>query len=167
MFLIKFYCFSRYTWWEGKNSSCNTIDGTDGLQFGPPIYKDYKLDVYVHELCRKLKLVYLEDFEVEGISAYRFTPAKDTFTNPYEPDGQHNMCYCTKGDQSCNVTGLLDISTCSDVSLGAPIVMSSPHFYGVSDSVKSKFDGLKEINKDNENNFRTLVDIEPVSESYF
>ena len=46
-------------------------------------------------------------------------------------------------------------------------LLSSSHFYGVSDSVKSKFDGLKEINKDNENNFRTLVDIEPVSESYF
>ena len=159
---------SRINWWRDTNSSCNTIDGTDGVQFGPPIYKDYKLDVYVHELCRKLKLDYLQDVQIKGINAYRFTPSADTFMNPFASGGQQNMCFCTKKNSSeCNVTGLLDISTCSDVSLGAPMVMSSPHFYGVSDSVKSKFDGLKEINKDNENNFRTLVDIEPVSESYF
>ena len=118
-------------------------------------------------MCRKLKLDYLEDVEIKGINAYRFTPAKDTFMDPLSPGGQRNLCYCTKKNiTECDVDGLLDISSCSDVSLGAPMVISSPHFYGVSKSVKSKFDGLKDTSK-NEDDFRTLVDVEPVSKSYF
>ena len=114
-------------------------------------------------MCRKLKLVYLEDVEIKGINAYRFTPATDTFANPSAPEGQHNKCYCIKKNiTECNADGLLDISSCSSVSLGAPMVISSPHFYGASQSVKSKFDGLKDTSK-NQSDFRTLVDIEPVS----
>lgn len=47
---LKFF-ISQLNIWE-KNSKCNEIIGTDGLQFHPEIDKNDILHVFSSELCR-------------------------------------------------------------------------------------------------------------------
>ncbi|KAM8938671.1 lysosome membrane protein 2 [Pelodytes ibericus] len=138
-------------WWTTE--TCNMINGTDGTSFHPLIDKDDILDMFSTDLCRSLNTVYERSGIVKGVPVYRFTPSSKTFANvSVNPE---NVGYCVPAG-NCLPAGLLNVSNCKK---GAPIVLSSPHFYQADDSVINSIHGM-EPNKEND---ETFLDLNPLT----
>lgn len=122
--------FAKVDTWNGKSSldwwttnECNMINGTNGASFHPIITKNETLYMFSSDLCRSLYAVYEEDVIVKGIAGYRFSPPSKVFANlTVNPD---NAGFCVPAG-NCLGSGVLNVSACKQ---GAPILMSSPHFY--------------------------------------
>ncbi|KAG1692631.1 Lysosome membrane protein 2 [Nymphon striatum] len=122
----------------------------DGGQFPPSVSKKDVLYTFSTDLCRSLHLTYEKNVDHHGISTYRFIAPEDLFADPrtFAP----NKCYCTT--KPCFGKGLLDISSCKK---GAPVVMSSPHFYQAAKEYQDAVVGLTPDKTKHE----TLLDVEP------
>ncbi|KAJ0015391.1 hypothetical protein NQD34_009011 [Periophthalmus magnuspinnatus] len=126
--------FARVDTWNGKSSldwwttdECNMINGTNGASFHPVITKSETLYMFSSDLCRSLYAEYEEDVTVKGIPGYRFSPPGKVFANlTVNPD---NAGFCVPAG-NCLGSGVLNVSACKQ---GAPILMSSPHFYQADD----------------------------------
>lgn len=119
-----------------KTDECNRLDGSDGSQFPPTtLSRKSKLYVFHKDLCRRFPLVYKEDIDVvPGVTAFRFQAPRNVFDTPNtNPD---NACYySSKTDPP---SGVFDSSPCN----GAPVMMSFPHFYLGTPSLRKDVLGL-------------------------
>ncbi|CAL9683303.1 unnamed protein product [Knipowitschia caucasica] len=122
--------FATVDTWNGKRSldwwttaECNMINGTNGATFHPMITKNERLYMFSSDLCRSLYAEYEEDIIVKGIPGYRFSPPSKVFANLTE--NPENAGFCVPAG-NCLGSGVLNVSVCKQ---GAPILMSSPHFY--------------------------------------
>lgn len=132
-------------------------------------------------LCvyRSIYAVYESDVSVRGVPGFRFVPPSEVFANvTINPD---NIGFCVTND-TCMGSGLLNVSVCKEgmcvrtrvcesklVSLvilpshflvmsGAPIIMSSPHFYQADDKYVQDVYGMNPSKEEHE----TAIDINPV-----
>ncbi|XP_078415707.1 lysosome membrane protein 2-like isoform X2 [Cetorhinus maximus] len=135
-------------WWA--SNFCNMINGTDGASFHPLIKKNEMLYVFASDICRSFYLLFEKELEVQGISAYRFVLPKEAFEN----DHPSNRGCCPGG--ICPMSGILNISICRQ---GAPVFVSTPHFYNGDPRLVSAIGGMK---PDMETH-QTFLDIEPMT----
>lgn len=152
--------FSRVDTWKGESSlnwwtsdECNMINGTIGTSFHPVITKNDMLYIFSSDLCRSLYTVYEEDVTVKGITGYRFVPPSSVFANlTVNPD---NAGFCVPAG-NCLGSGLLNVSVCKE---GAPIIMSSPHFYQADEKFAQDIFGMMP----NKEEHQTAIDINPLT----
>lgn len=62
--------YKKLPFWA--SSGCNTINGSDGTLFPPPIKKTEPLYIFNQELCRTVNLIYDRPSDIRAIKAYRF-----------------------------------------------------------------------------------------------
>lgn len=142
---------SSLDWWT--TDECNMINGTNGASFHPVITKNETLYMFASDLCRSLYVVYEEDVTVKGIPGYRFSPPSKVFGNmTVNPD---NTGFCVPPG-NCLGSGVLNVSVCKQ---GAPIIMSSPHFYQADDKYVEDIFGMKP----NKELHQTAIDINPLT----
>ena len=135
------------TW---SDPECNTIRGSDGVQFSPFRKDKSKLYVFTHELCRAVALEYKRDSDVRGIKTYRYEPVKGLFTRK-SADGK---CDCSDSYR-CKYPGVVDLSPCWYQS---PLYGSMPHFSGDEFSeLRKSIIGLKP----NVSRHTSFVDLDP------
>ncbi|XP_034048053.1 lysosome membrane protein 2c [Thalassophryne amazonica] len=152
--------FAQVDTWNGESSlnwwttdECNMINGTNGAFFHSVINKNETLYMFISDMCRSLYTLYEEDVTVKGIPGYRFTPPSKVFANlTVNPD---NAGFCVPAG-NCMGSGLLNVSVCKQ---GAPIVMSSPHFYQADDKFVEDVFGMQPDKEQHQ----TTVDINPLT----
>ncbi|XP_012731864.2 lysosome membrane protein 2c [Fundulus heteroclitus] len=152
--------FARVDTWNGKSSldwwtsdECNSINGTNGASFHPVISKNEVLYMFSSDLCRSLYAVYTDDVAVKGIPGYRFSPPFEVFANlTLNPA---NAGFCVPAG-NCLGSGLLNVSACKQ---GAPIIMSSPHFYQADEKFVQDVFGMRPKKDDHQ----TAIDINPLT----
>lgn len=138
-------------WWSSEE--CNMINGTDGASFHPIITKADRLYIFSSDLCRSLYVQYECDVSVQGVPGFRFVPPADVFSSPdINPD---NAGFCVPPGH-CLGSGLLNASVCKQ---GAPIIMSSPHFYQADQKFVDDIWGMKP----NKEEHQTFADINPLT----
>ncbi|KAM3874528.1 lysosome membrane protein 2c [Diretmus argenteus] len=152
--------FARVDTWNGERSvkwwttdECNMINGTNGASFHPVISKNETLYMFSTDLCRSLYAQYAEDVNVKGIPGYRFTPPSKVFAN--QTVNPENAGFCVPAG-NCLGSGLLNVSVCKQ---GAPIIMSSPHFYQADEKFVLDVFGMKP----NKERHQTTIDINPLT----
>ncbi|KAK2819067.1 hypothetical protein Q5P01_024628 [Channa striata] len=152
--------FARVDTWNGESSlnwwtsdECNMINGTNGASFHPVITKDEMLYIFSSELCRSLYALYEKDVTVKGIPGYRFVPPSAVFANLTVNPA--NAGFCVPAG-NCLGSGLLNVSPCKN---GAPIIMSSPHFYQADEKYVNDVFGMKPVKELHE----TTIDINPIT----
>ncbi|KAI4887791.1 hypothetical protein NFI96_005766 [Prochilodus magdalenae] len=151
--------FARVDLWRGQSSlswwstnQCNMINGTNGASFHPVINKTERLYMFSSDLCRSLYATFESEVSVLGIPAFRFVPPSEVFANmTVNPD---NAGFCTGGN--CLGSGLLNVSVCKQ---GAPIIMSSPHFYQADEKFVQDVYGMQPRKEEHQ----TAIDINPVN----
>ncbi|XP_060916733.1 lysosome membrane protein 2c [Labrus mixtus] len=142
---------SHLSWWT--TDECNMINGTNGASFHPVINKDETLYMFSSDLCRSLYAVFEEDVSVQGIPGYRFSPPSEVFANMTLNPA--NTGFCVPAG-NCMGSGVLNVSVCKQ---GAPIIMSSPHFYQADEKYVEDVFGMrpsKELHQ-------TTIDIHPLT----
>ncbi|KAJ6657480.1 hypothetical protein lerEdw1_002415 [Lerista edwardsae] len=152
--------FTRIVKWRGKETVnfwstpyANMINGTDGTSFHPLLSTDEVLYVFVSDFCRSIYMHFQKYTTVEGIPAYRFSPTSMLFANAtVNPD---NIGFCVPAGH-CLGAGLLNVSACRQ---GAPIFLSSPHFYMCAEKYVKAIDGMHPNARDHE----TFLDINPLT----
>lgn len=152
--------FAKVDTWNGKSSldwwttdECNMINGTNGASFHPVITKNETLYLFSSDLCRSLYAVYENDVVVKGIAGYRFSPPSKVFANlTVNPD---NAGFCVPAG-NCLGSGVLNVSVCKQ---GAPILMSSPHFYQADEKYVQDVSGMKPIKEWHQ----TSIDLNPLT----
>ncbi|KAM9450699.1 lysosome membrane protein 2c [Clarias gariepinus] len=151
--------FARIDLWRGQSSldwwttnQCNMINGTNGGTFHPIISKTEKLYMFSSDLCRSIYATFESELSIRGIPAYRFVPPSAVFANStINPD---NTGFCVGGN--CLSSGLLNVSVCKE---GAPIIMSSPHFYQADQKFVDDIFGMRPRKEEHE----TAIDIHPLT----
>ncbi|XP_038139578.1 lysosome membrane protein 2c [Cyprinodon tularosa] len=152
--------FARVDTWNGKSSldwwtsdECNMINGTNGASFHPIISKNEVLYMFSSDLCRSLYAVYTDDMIVKGIPGYRFAPPFEVFANLTVNPA--NTGFCVPAG-NCLGSGLLNVSMCKQ---GAPIIMSSPHFYQADEKFVKDVFGMRPKKEEHQ----TAIDINPLT----
>ncbi|KAG9354108.1 hypothetical protein JZ751_012232 [Albula glossodonta] len=150
--------FARVVEWKGESSlnwwstdECNMINGTNGASFHPILTKKETLYMFSSDLCRSLYAQYEKDISVRGIPAYRFVPPSEVFANLTVNPANAGFCV---PPGNCLGSGLLNVSVCKQ---GAPIIMSSPHFYQADEKFVKDIYGMKPKKEYHE----TALDINP------
>uniref|UniRef100_A0AAR5QC97 Sensory neuron membrane protein 2 n=1 Tax=Dendroctonus ponderosae TaxID=77166 RepID=A0AAR5QC97_DENPD len=112
-----------------NNLTCHSIKGTDSTIYSPELKAGENLMIFNTDLCRTIQLVQVSSNEVfNGINAFRYSTGYTLFRP--ETILKENDCYCSHGTKgadgkpSCFLDGLLDFRPC----LGAPVLISQPHF---------------------------------------
>ena len=143
------------SWWSTPQA--NMINGTDGVFAQPKLDKSQKVYIFNTDLCRSVFLTFQDHTSVRGINTLRFQLPKDVFLNAsLNPD---NEGYCVP-KSNCLDSGVLTLGPCKE---GAPITVSSPHFYLAADQY---LNGVI-ASKPNQENDETFLDIEPMSGAVF
>ncbi|XP_072352417.1 lysosome membrane protein 2c isoform X2 [Scyliorhinus torazame] len=152
--------FTRIVEWRGNNSldwwttdTCNMINGTDGTSFHPLVTKNDTLLFFSSDLCRSLYTTFEQELGVKGIRVFRFVLPNEVFANAtVNPE---NAGFCVPVG-NCLGSGVLNVSACRQ---GAPIILSSPHFY----QADQKFiDAIEGMHPDKANH-ETFLDINPLT----
>ncbi|XP_003774359.1 lysosome membrane protein 2 [Sarcophilus harrisii] len=149
--------FTKILEWNGRRSlnwwtseKCNMINGTDGNSFHPLISKDELLYVFASDFCRSVYLTFSDIGNVEEIPFFRFTLPPEMLAN-----NSDNSCFCIPSG-NCLGSGVLNVSICKN---GAPIFLSSPHFYQGDEKFISAIKGMNPNKEDHE----TFMDINPLT----
>uniref|UniRef100_A0A665V358 Lysosome membrane protein 2-like n=1 Tax=Echeneis naucrates TaxID=173247 RepID=A0A665V358_ECHNA len=152
--------YARVDTWKGESSlswwtsdECNMINGTNGASFHPIITKTEPLYMFSSDLCRSLYALYNEDVTVKGIPGYRFIPPSEVFANLTVNPA--NAGFCVPAG-NCLGSGVLNVSGCKQ---GAPIIMSSPHFYQGDEKFVQDIFGMNP----NKEHHETTIDINPLT----
>ncbi|KAK6494671.1 lysosome membrane protein 2-like [Huso huso] len=152
--------FARIVEWRGESSldwwtseTCNMINGTDAASFHPLITKNETIYIFSSDLCRSLYATFEKEVHVKGIPAYRFVPPKEVFANITVNPA--NAGFCVPAG-NCLGSGLLNVSVCKQ---GAPIIMSSPHFYQADQKYIDDVAGMNPNKEDHQ----TIMDINPLT----
>ncbi|XP_047426322.1 lysosome membrane protein 2c [Mugil cephalus] len=142
---------SSLSWWT--SDECNMINGTNGAFFHPVITKSETLYMFSSDLCRSLYALYDKEVTVKGVPGYRFVPPSKVFANvSVNPD---NAGFCVPAG-NCQGSGVLNVSPCKQ---GAPIIMSSPHFYEADEKFAQDVFGMKPDKEQHQ----TTIDIHPLT----
>ncbi|XP_067114295.1 lysosome membrane protein 2c [Osmerus mordax] len=152
--------FAKVEQWKGQSSlpwwstyECNMINGTNGASFHPVITKNETLYMFSSDLCRSLFATFEEEVSVRGLPGYRFVPPSRVFASPtVNPD---NAGFCVPQGK-CLSSGLLNVSVCKQ---GAPIIMSSPHFYQADEKYINGVFGMYP----NKERHQTTIDVNPLT----
>ncbi|KAM8829071.1 lysosome membrane protein 2c isoform 1-T1 [Spinachia spinachia] len=142
---------STLSWWT--SDECNMINGTNGASFHPVIAKNETLYMFSSDLCRSLYALYEEDVTVKGIPAYRFSPPSEVFANHTVNPANAGFCVPIG---NCLGSGVLNVSPCKR---GAPIAMSSPHFYQADEKYVRDVFGMRPQREQHQ----TIIDIHPLT----
>ncbi|XP_051866189.1 lysosome membrane protein 2-like [Pristis pectinata] len=152
--------FTRIVKWRGNQSldwwttdTCNMINGTDGTSFHPLITKNETLHFFSSDLCRSLYGTFEQELSVKGIPVFRFVLPNEVFANTSENPA--NSGFCVPAD-NCLGTGVLNVSVCRQ---GAPIILSSPHFYQADQKYIDDIEGMHP----SKTNHETYLDINPLT----
>ncbi|XP_066275128.1 scavenger receptor class B member 1-like [Branchiostoma lanceolatum] len=130
---------------------CGKVNGTEGIMFPPIKDRDKRLYIFVSDLCRSAYLSYEGPRAVGGVPVYRYIlPQEELRSGRHDPD---NSCYCGDG---CLQDGLIDVRSCH---LGAPVVLSLPHFYLGNESLSRGVAGLRP----NKMEHQIFLDVEPTT----
>ncbi|XP_045595505.1 lysosome membrane protein 2 [Procambarus clarkii] len=133
--------------WGGN--SCNMINGTTGNQFPQPVSKTKPLRLYTAELCRSIYAVYQKEVRHGHLTLYRYVLPPELLA-----DNLENECYCT--DKFTCRASMINVAPCRK---GAPVVMSTPHFYQGTPEDAQEVVGLNPQEHEHE----TYLDIEPTT----
>ncbi|XP_056288910.1 lysosome membrane protein 2c isoform X3 [Pseudoliparis swirei] len=142
---------SKMSWWT--SDECNMINGTNGASFHPVISKNETLYMFSSDLCRSLYVLYEEEVTVKGIPGYRFIPPSKVFAN--KTLNPANAGFCVPAE-NCLGSGVLNVSPCKQ---GAPIIMSSPHFYQADEKYVQGVFGMRPQKEQHQ----TMIDINPLT----
>ncbi|XP_044536040.1 lysosome membrane protein 2 isoform X2 [Gracilinanus agilis] len=142
------YTYRSLNWWAAEK--CNMINGTDGNSFHPLISKEETLYIFASDFCRSVYLKFSDMGNVEGIPSLRFTVPPEMFGN-----NSDNSCFCNPSG-NCLGSGVLNVSVCKN---GAPIFLSSPHFYQADEKFISAIKGMNPNKEDHE----TFLDLNPLT----
>uniref|UniRef100_A0A3P8SI52 Scavenger receptor class B member 2 n=1 Tax=Amphiprion percula TaxID=161767 RepID=A0A3P8SI52_AMPPE len=152
--------FARVDTWNGERSlnwwtsdECNMINGTNGASFHPVLTKNETLYMFSSDLCRSLYALYEDEVTVKGISGYRFSPPSEVFANVTVNPA--NAGFCVPAG-NCLGSGVLNVSTCKQ---GAPIIMSSPHFYQADEKFVQDVFGMTPKKEQHQ----TVIDLHPLT----
>jgi len=71
--------FGQILTWQGKKelsfwepeTHCDQIKGTDGSIFSPFLDEDSTIEIFSSDICRSLRLSYLEDIDYDGVKGLR------------------------------------------------------------------------------------------------
>lgn len=116
--------------WGSKE--CNQYHGTDSTIFPPFLKREEGLWSYAPDLCRSLGAYYT------GSTTYDNIPV-----DIYKADlgdqtaNKEDKCFCAT-PTTCLKKGVMDLTKC----VGAPIMVSLPHFYNCDESYQSMVRGL-------------------------
>ncbi|KAE8630968.1 hypothetical protein XENTR_v10001036 [Xenopus tropicalis] len=138
-------------WWTTE--TCNMINGTDGTSFHPLLNKDDTIYMFSSDLCRSIYAVYESSENIKDISVFRFSPPASVFANVSV--NPQNKGFCVP-EGNCLPSGLLNVSICKE---GAPIVLSSPHFYQADENVINSIRGMKPVKE----HHMTFLDLNPLT----
>ncbi|KAG0713999.1 Lysosome membrane protein 2 [Chionoecetes opilio] len=136
--------------WKGDawgGDTCNMINGTAGTQFPRPLSRGTPLRLYVAELCRSIYAEYQRDVQHGALTLYRYVLPKRLLANT--PD---NKCYCS--DPFTCRASMINVAPCRK---GAPVVVSTPHFYQGDPEDLLQVQGLAPREQEHE----TFLDVEP------
>ncbi|XP_024937885.1 sensory neuron membrane protein 2 [Cephus cinctus] len=143
------------TWRE--NSTCNNIYGSDSTIFPPFRTPESDVNIFNTDICRTVRLEYMEDSTLSGIIGHRYVSEERMLASPTKnPD---NECFCLnktkgiRGDDGCLLDGTIELWDCQ----GAPIVLSLPHFLLADGQYQSGVNGLNP----NVSLHRIFIDLEP------
>jgi len=118
--------------WHGKYG--NMINGTDGTLYPPFIDKSKRLYIFNSDICRSIYLNYAETITIiDDIEVIGFKPELEFFADPAV--NKDNEAFCT---DSCMPAGVLNLTEC----VGAPLVMSNPHFLWADPMYLKLVDGM-------------------------
>ncbi|XP_022824197.1 scavenger receptor class B member 1-like [Spodoptera litura] len=126
------------TFWGSPE--CNSIKASDGSIFPPSqLDKTTTLHVFYPNLCRRLPFQYEKTIEiVDGIELYRYRMPLNVFDDPgHNPE---NQCYCEIDTATCPPRGIINVTDCT---MGAPALVSFPHFYLADPKLREDILGLK------------------------
>lgn len=151
-------------WWNSEEA--RAIRGTDGSVVHPYIRKDENLTVFVKDLCRSIDLVFKEEVDYKGVTAYRYTlPASELDSSLKENQGycnDNNKKFYKDQPDHCLPSGLLDLSRCQKGE--PPIVFSLPNFLYAPKYVQDSVIGLEKPDPDRD---EVQLDFEPRLGSLF
>ncbi|XP_048338675.1 lysosome membrane protein 2 [Sphaerodactylus townsendi] len=152
--------FTRIVEWRGKEKldwwtspTSNMINGTDGSSFHPLLDPEESIYIFASDFCRSLELIHETYVTVKGIPAYRYVPPESFYTSG--AINKNNAGFCVPAG-NCPGTGLLNVSTCRQ---GAPILISSPHFYQSDEKYIKDINGMYPSKEDHQ----TFLDINPMT----
>uniref|UniRef100_V5I8K2 Sensory neuron membrane protein 2 n=1 Tax=Anoplophora glabripennis TaxID=217634 RepID=V5I8K2_ANOGL len=127
-----------------NNDTCNTVRGTDSTIYPPSITENSELDIFNTDICRVIKITYAGQDTYKGVDGFIFTINENTLRN--ETEFAENDCFCVQqtlnelGESSCYLDGLIDLKSC----VGAPILLSFPHFLYADDHYREAVEGVDE-----------------------
>ncbi|XP_063898703.1 scavenger receptor class B member 1 [Helicoverpa armigera] len=122
------------------STECNSIEASDGSIFPPSqLDRNRTLHVFYPNLCRRLPFQYEKTVEIsDGIELYRYRMPLDVFDDPeHNPE---NQCYCEIDTATCPPRGVINVTDCT---MGAPALVSFPHFYLADPKLREDVIGLK------------------------
>uniref|UniRef100_A0A8C6UFM3 Scavenger receptor class B, member 2c n=1 Tax=Neogobius melanostomus TaxID=47308 RepID=A0A8C6UFM3_9GOBI len=121
--------------------------------FSSCYHQNESLYMFSSDMCRSLYAEYEEDVTVKGIAGYRFSPLSKVFANAtVNPD---NAGFCVPAG-NCLGSGVLNVSVCKQ---GAPILMSSPHFYQADEKFVQDVFGMRPKKEWHQ----TAIDLNPLT----
>lgn len=160
-------------WWQ-EGSTCDHVAGAqDGATLPPGVSSKEDLNIFIALMCRKITLKYEEDREYKGLTAHRFIPPSNALGSHRDTDpdlgNPDNQCYCMEdGGRGvskehkfpCFKSGVMNMGPCKaseGLPAGAPIALSSPHFYQADPSFREAVVGMEP----NKTKHQMFVDIHP------
>ena len=143
----------RLNTWTPLDSTCNMINGTEGLFFHPNLKEGENLTAFVDDIQRSVDLVYVGKVKHLGMEAFRYELANHTFYNVSQyPD---NVCW---GPGVKTPQGLFYLGPTQYPQI--PVFGSNPHFYGGDPSLLDCVEGLDPANASDK---VVKIDVEPVT----
>ncbi|CAB0020602.1 unnamed protein product [Nesidiocoris tenuis] len=117
------------------DGNCGLVNGSAGELFPPNVKISKGVEMFSPDLCRSIKLNYVEDVKLHGLKGLKFAGDETTFDNGTLDES--NSCFCS-GD--CSPTGVLNVTNCR---FGAPGFVSFPHFHLADPIYREEVDGMK------------------------
>ncbi|XP_072040618.1 lysosome membrane protein 2-like isoform X2 [Amphiura filiformis] len=119
--IVSWKGMTKLEWWT--TDEANAINGSDGSYNHPFWNKDDDAYVFSSDICRSIIVKYEQETRTRGIRTWKFSAPSYSMLNgtAYPP----NAGFCLPDIDHCLPSGLLNVSKCQ---LGAPIIMSLPHF---------------------------------------
>ncbi|KAK3870639.1 hypothetical protein Pcinc_024147 [Petrolisthes cinctipes] len=151
-YIMKWRGEERINFWKTDmwgGDTCNMINGTSGNQFPRPVTKSTLLELYTAELCRSIFAEYQREVSHGPLTLYRYV-----LPNRLLAKAPENDCYCND-NFTCRAS-MINVSPCRK---GAPVVMSTPHFYQGEPEDSKQVMGLNPSEEEHE----TYLDIEPTT----